>query len=155
MTLGFDRALAAGTMRLMTITNWFAAATLVLAATSLIGWPFAASAADEITAGRDAADYHMMFLVEHVAPPFRLPDDRLLTCTLEGQPVSIFRGDRKVRSGLPANIDVLCWPSADRQPEPEGPTRYYYEDPNGPRTLIVWANRVNDRLVAFDWVSLE
>jgi len=139
----------------MKFKNTFVAALLVVVAVALAWSEHAVSAAEDIEAGRDGADYHMMFLVDHVAPPFRLPDDKLLTCTLEGQPVTIFRGDASVRTGLPANIDVLCWPSTDRQPEPDGPNRYYYEDPNGPRTLIVWANRVDNRLKAFDWVSLE
>jgi hypothetical protein len=44
---------------------------------------------------------------------------------------------------------------AERQPEPAGPNRYYYEDPNRPSTLILWANRINDRLVALDWVGMD
>ena len=122
-------------------------------AIAVLAGPLAAAAED--LAAREAADYHMMFLVEHVAPPFRLPDDKLLTCTLEGQPVTIFRGDAQMRSGRPATVDVPCWQSVERQPEPPGPTRYYYEDPGGPRTLILWADRVDDRLVAVDWVGMD
>lgn len=112
-------------------------------------------AAGDVEAAREAADYHMMFLVEHVVQPFRLPADALLTCTFEGQPVTIFRGDSRVRSGLPTSVDVPCWPSAERQPEPPGSTRYYYEDPDNPSTLILWANWNGDRLVGFDWVELN
>lgn len=114
-----------------------------------------AAAATDVQDERDAADYHMLFLVERVVPPFRMPDDKLLICTLEGRPMTIFHGDRQVHAGRAVNIDVPCWPSADRQPEPAGPTRFYYEDPNRSRTFILWANRENDRLVAFDWVGMD
>lgn len=139
-------------MRLM---NTIFTRSFFCAVCALVSPSTAAIADADVEAAREAADYHMMFLVEHVAPPFRLPDDSLLTSTLEGQAVTIFRGDARVRSGLPANIDVPCWPSAERQPEPPGPTRYYYQDPDGPRTLILWANRVDDQLVGFDWVSMD
>ena len=129
--------------------------SFALAAFSAMWLALPVDAAEDVDAARDAADYHMMFVVEHIVPPFRLPDDKLLTCTLEGQPVTIFRGDAELRSGRPANLDVLCWPSSERQPESDGPNRIYYEDPNSPRTLIVWVNRVRDRLVAFDWASLD
>ncbi len=141
------------TMRFMSHQTKYAASLLAFTVGVLSG-PAVVSA-DEVEAAREAADYHMMFLIEHVAPPFRLPDDRLLTCTLEGQPVTIFRGDARLRSGLPANVDVPCWPSAERQPEPPDPNRYYYQDPNAPSTLILWANRIDDRLVALDWIGMD
>lgn len=142
-------------MRVMNRQMKCVVSVLALAMPASIGASVATAADADVEAALEAADYHMMFLVEHVAPPFRLPDDRLLTCTLEGQAVSIFRGDAELRSGLSTNIDVPCWPSAERQPEPPGPTRYYYQDPDAPRTLILWANRVDDRLVGFDWVGMD
>ncbi len=134
-----------------------AAGLLLLAAALAVcasGEAFAVMRPEDIIAGRNDADYRIVFRIREVVPPETPPGDYLGRCRIRGEVVEVLRGAPDLAAGAAAEVEVMCWPNADRQPEPTGPNRYYYADPDAPRMLEMWINRVDGRLVAFDWTDV-